>query len=146
MEDLETLNQAMGIMQHHDAVTGTEKQAVARDYDRMLYEAIIGAENNARDALRSLTNLSSGEFDSCLELNISVCEFTQKTANNIIVTLVNPLARTSTQYVRIPVKNEIYIVTDEKGNKPKGKISIKSLKGLKIRKSQRVFNFSNLCK
>ncbi|KAH8389461.1 hypothetical protein KR200_005988, partial [Drosophila serrata] len=116
LADLETLNQAMGIMQHHDAVTGTEKQAVASDYDRILYDAITGAENNARDALRSLTNLTSGEFASCLTLNISVCEFTQKTANNVIVTLVNPLGHASMQYVRIPVKNENYIVTDEKGH------------------------------
>ncbi|XP_016995055.2 lysosomal alpha-mannosidase [Drosophila takahashii] len=114
-EDLETLSQAMGIMQHHDAVTGTEKQAVARDYDRMLYKAIVGAENNARDALRSLTNLTSGEFESCLELNISACAFTQNTANNVVVTLVNSLTHKSTQYVRVPVKNENYIVTDEKG-------------------------------
>ncbi|XP_017076117.2 LOW QUALITY PROTEIN: lysosomal alpha-mannosidase [Drosophila eugracilis] len=114
-EDLENLSQAMGIMQHHDAVTGTEKQAVARDYDRMLYKAITGAENNARDALRSLTNLTSGEFQTCLELNISVCAITQSTANNVIVTLMNPLAHTSTQYVRVPAMNENYIVTDEKG-------------------------------
>ncbi|XP_037711114.1 lysosomal alpha-mannosidase [Drosophila subpulchrella] len=115
LENLESLSQAMGIMQHHDAVTGTEKQAVARDYDRMLFKAIVGAENNARDALRSLTNLTSGEFESCLELNISACAFTQNTANNVVVTLVNPLAHSSTQYVRVPVKNENYIVTDEKG-------------------------------
>ncbi|XP_017121037.1 lysosomal alpha-mannosidase isoform X1 [Drosophila elegans] len=114
-EDLENLSQAMGIMQHHDAVTGTEKQAVARDYDRMLYKAIVGAENSARNALRSLTNLTSGQFESCLELNISVCAFTQNSANNVVVTLVNPLAHTSTQYVRIPVENNNYIVTDEKG-------------------------------
>ncbi|XP_016973536.2 lysosomal alpha-mannosidase [Drosophila rhopaloa] len=114
-EDLESLSQAMGIMQHHDAVTGTEKQAVARDYDRMLFKAIVDAENNARDALRSLTNLTSGEFESCLELNISVCSFTQNSANNVVVTLVNLLAHTSTQYVRIPVKSDNYIVTDEKG-------------------------------
>ncbi|KAH8341301.1 hypothetical protein KR059_002196, partial [Drosophila kikkawai] len=116
LADLETLNKAMGIMQHHDAVTGTEKQAVASDYDRVLYDAIIGAENNARDALRSLTNLTSGEFASCLKLNISVCEFTQKTLNNVIVTLVNPLGHTTTQYVRIPAKNENYLVTDERGH------------------------------
>ncbi|XP_017042925.2 lysosomal alpha-mannosidase [Drosophila ficusphila] len=117
LENIENLSEAMGIMQHHDAVTGTEKQAVAQDYDRMLFKAIVGAENNARDALRSLTSLKSGEFESCLQLNISVCAFTQNTANNVIVTLVNPLAHTATQYVRVPAKNENYLVTDEKGRK-----------------------------
>ena len=31
-----TLHRAMGLMQHHDAVTGTEKQNVAEDYSYRL--------------------------------------------------------------------------------------------------------------
>ncbi|XP_060656740.1 LOW QUALITY PROTEIN: lysosomal alpha-mannosidase-like [Drosophila nasuta] len=114
-EDLDELRQVMGIMQHHDAITGTEKQAVARDYDRLLNDAVVHAQDNARDALRVLTNLTAGEFDSCLEVNISVCAFTKDSANNVVVTLYNPLAHSSSQYVRIPVKEENYLVTDEKG-------------------------------
>ncbi|KAH8248600.1 hypothetical protein KR032_001230, partial [Drosophila birchii] len=71
----------------------------------------------ASDALRKLTNLPHGEFESCLRMNISECAFTKDGADNIIVTLYNPLAHISTQYVRIPVKEENYLVTDEKGNK-----------------------------
>lgn len=113
--DLDYLRQVMGVMQHHDAITGTEKQAVSDDYDRMMYEAIAGASNNARDALRILTNMPNGEFESCLRLNISECAFTKDGADNVLVTLYNPLAHSSTQYVRIPVKEENYQVTDEKG-------------------------------
>ncbi|XP_030573183.1 lysosomal alpha-mannosidase-like [Drosophila novamexicana] len=115
-EDLDSLRQVMGIMQHHDAITGTEKQAVARDYDRLLTDAMIDAQDNSRDALRLLTNLTTGEFDSCLELNISVCAFTRESANNVVVTLFNPLAHPSSQFVRVPVKDENYLVTDEKGH------------------------------
>ncbi|EDV97218.1 lysosomal alpha-mannosidase [Drosophila grimshawi] len=113
--NLDSLRQVMGVMQHHDAITGTEKQAVARDYDRLLTDAIVDAQHNARDALRVLTNLSTGEFDSCLQLNISVCAFTENSANNVVVTLFNPLAHPSAQYVRVPVNNEQYLVTNEKG-------------------------------
>jgi len=34
----------MGVMQHHDAITGTEKQHVANDYARLLSEAIEECE------------------------------------------------------------------------------------------------------
>jgi len=36
--DLNKMREAMGVMQHHDAVTGTERQKVASDYARILYE------------------------------------------------------------------------------------------------------------
>ncbi|EDX04287.1 GD22382 [Drosophila simulans] len=114
-KDLDYLRQVMGVMQHHDAITGTEKQAVSDDYDRMMYESIVGASNNARDALRILAKMPDGEFESCLRLNISECAFTKDGADNVLVTLYNPLAHSSTQYVRIPVKEESYQVTDEKG-------------------------------
>ncbi|XP_002066512.2 lysosomal alpha-mannosidase [Drosophila willistoni] len=112
-KELDSLRSIMGIMQHHDAITGTEKQAVSDDYDYLMYNGIIGASNNARDALRQLTNLPNGEFENCLQLNISVCAFTKDSADNVVVTLFNPLAHTTSQYVRIPVKDESYEVTDE---------------------------------
>ena len=31
-QDINVLKRAMGAMQHHDAITGTEKEAVAHDY------------------------------------------------------------------------------------------------------------------
>ncbi|EDW77500.1 uncharacterized protein Dwil_GK24524 [Drosophila willistoni] len=114
-KDLDYLRKIMGVMQHHDAITGTEKQHVSDDYDRLLYDGIVGAENNARDALRVLTNLTNGEFESCMQLNISVCAFTKDSADDVVVTLFNPLAHPSTQYVKVPVKDESYEVTDEKG-------------------------------
>ncbi|XP_073823589.1 lysosomal alpha-mannosidase-like [Musca autumnalis] len=120
--NLDSLRQAMGIMQHHDAITGTEKQHVANDYARMLTRAINLAENNTREALRKLTNLTSGEFVSCLQLNLSICEFSQRSQNNLVVTLVNPLAHPSTQYVRIPLKNGTYIVTDATGREVKAEL------------------------
>ena len=41
-EDINALKRAMGAMQHHDAVTGTEKEAVAHDYAlRLRYVRLI---------------------------------------------------------------------------------------------------------
>ncbi|KAH8283709.1 hypothetical protein KR018_012608 [Drosophila ironensis] len=114
-KDLESLREIMGVMQHHDAITGTEKQAVSNDYDRLMYDGILAGAHTAGDALRVLTNQPNAEFESCLKLNISECAFTRDNADNFVVTLYNPLAHTSTQYVRIPVKNEKFEVTDAKG-------------------------------
>lgn len=43
-KSIQNLREVMGIMQHHDAITGTEKQHVANDYVRLLTKAIEVAE------------------------------------------------------------------------------------------------------
>lgn len=42
----------MGVLQHHDAVSGTEKQLVADDYARILYNGMKQGTNIAYKALR----------------------------------------------------------------------------------------------
>lgn len=42
--DLTLLKEAVGILQHHDAITGTAKEAVANDYVRLLTKSIQRAE------------------------------------------------------------------------------------------------------
>lgn len=36
--DISVMKQAMGVMQHHDAITGVSKTFVTDDYVRMLYK------------------------------------------------------------------------------------------------------------
>jgi lysosomal alpha-mannosidase len=57
-------------------------------------------------------------FHSCLLSNISQCEVTEQ-SENFVVTLYNPLAQETTQYVRLPVQNFKYLVfqNGEKMNK-----------------------------
>lgn len=50
--DLNALREAMGIMQHHDAITGTEKELVAYDYARILSKGMTECEFVANTALR----------------------------------------------------------------------------------------------
>jgi lysosomal alpha-mannosidase len=49
---LDSLREAMGIMQHHDAVTGTEKQHVADDYARTLSKAFEDARGAVSVAMK----------------------------------------------------------------------------------------------
>jgi len=49
---LDGLREAMGIMQHHDAITGTEKQHVADDYARTLSKALEDATGTVGTAMK----------------------------------------------------------------------------------------------
>ncbi|XP_037040043.1 lysosomal alpha-mannosidase isoform X1 [Bradysia coprophila] len=129
---LRLLREAMGVMQHHDAVTGTEKQHVAEDYARLLNQAMEACSANTRDVLNQITtgknpvrspwnhddNVMDSkyefDFDSCPSLNISVCEKTEG-AQTFIVTLYNPLPHSTFQYVRIPVSGADYSILDYRG-------------------------------
>lgn len=117
--NLKSLREVMGIMQHHDAVTGTEKQHVAEDYARLLAKAFKACGVNTKSSLSQLTTgklpeKRGLEFDSCLHLNISMCEISEK-KNQFIVTAYNTLAHSTHQYVRVPVQNSKYQVKDFKG-------------------------------
>ena len=38
--DISVMKEAMGVMQHHDAITGTSKQFVMDDYIRILHRGL----------------------------------------------------------------------------------------------------------
>ncbi|XP_053673280.1 lysosomal alpha-mannosidase-like [Anopheles nili] len=114
---LTVLRNVMGVMQHHDAITGTEKQHVADDYARMLYDAFEACSAVTRSALNQL----AGERDSlklewayCKQANVSSCPMTENSANNVVL-LYNPLGHSSSDYVRLPVKEGDYLVRNDRG-------------------------------
>lgn len=51
-EKLTVQREAQGILQHHDAVSGTEKQAVAEDYARILQIGVAATEEVISTALK----------------------------------------------------------------------------------------------
>ncbi|XP_012260438.2 lysosomal alpha-mannosidase isoform X2 [Athalia rosae] len=111
------LREAMGVMQHHDAVTGTEKQHVAQDYARILYDAIQDGDKLASVALGKLVNKNESEhvpFNTCHQLNVSACPDTENN-ENFVVTLYNPQSRPVSTYVRLPVPGKSYSVRDFTG-------------------------------
>lgn len=119
MSRLQLLQDAMGIMQHHDAITGTEKAAVASDYARLLNEGMVACEENAENVLNKQVQKKGGqlakfEFESCLHLNISSCEVSEK-SSKFMVTVYNVLSQEIDQYVRVPIQDVNYIVRDPEG-------------------------------
>lgn len=129
-ENLTKLREVMGVMQHHDAVTGTEKQHVANDYARLLQTAIDKCSAVIKTSLNQMTIDWPGlkhqqqqaqtddfdpkyefEFETCADLNISSCTLTEQ-SDKFTVTVYSPMSRSILDYVRIPVKNGSYEVMD----------------------------------
>lgn len=119
-ESLNKLRKIMGVMQHHDAITGTEKQHVANDYHKEIYEALVDCGNITSSVLNQISTgfdpeISSKkfEFNSCLNLNISICDVSEN-SEKFMVTVYNPLGRKTSQFIRFPVAGDDYEVTGSK--------------------------------
>ncbi|XP_068460344.1 lysosomal alpha-mannosidase [Clinocottus analis] len=111
--DSQTLKKAMAVAQHHDAVSGTEKQHVANDYARRLAAGWQRCQVLVSNSIAALSN-SSAERIFCDNLNISVCPLTES-SRKFSVNVYNPLARPVTWPVRLPVNGTSYQVSDAEG-------------------------------
>ena len=65
--------EAMGLAQHHDAVSGTEKQHVADDYARHLSEGVAVCRDAVEEGLGALMGGPALALSDCPYLNQSVC-------------------------------------------------------------------------
>ncbi|KAJ1398690.1 Glycosyl hydrolase family 38, C-terminal [Sesbania bispinosa] len=122
------LGDALGIAQHHDAVTGTAKQHTTDDYAKRLAIGASKAEAVVISSLACLTSKQSGgqcsapasAFSQCQLLNISYCPPTEDNipaAKSLVVVVYNPLGWNRTDIVRIPVNDANLVVKDSSGNK-----------------------------
>lgn len=118
--NLNRLRRMMGVMQHHDAITGTEKQHVADDYHRGIHASMIACEDVTRSSLNQLLTgvdkTRKFQFNSCLNLNISRCDVTEN-SGKFMVTVYNPLAHFTSQHVRFPAAGDDYEVIDPSDSK-----------------------------
>ena len=103
---LEKLKQTVGVIQHHDAVTGTEKQHVADDYHRRIHLALV--EAYTAFSLDPSSNL-------CLLSNISQCSASELFGEELKVSVYNPLSRSRNYQLRLPVVDGVYSLRDETG-------------------------------
>ncbi|XP_006161046.1 lysosomal alpha-mannosidase [Tupaia chinensis] len=111
--DSAPLNEAMAVLQHHDAVSGTSKQHVAYDYARQLSAGWGPCEVLLSNALARLIG-SKEDFSFCRELNISICPFSQGAARFQVI-VYNPLGRKVDWMVRLPVSQTAFTVKDPSG-------------------------------
>ncbi|KAL5717335.1 alpha-mannosidase [Ranunculus cassubicifolius] len=120
------LADALAIAQHHDAVTGTEKQHVANDYAKRLSIGYVEAEEVVASSLASLVesanNQSYGKtvtkFKQCPLLNVSYCPSSEADlapGKSLVIVVYNSLGWERKDIVRIPVMSEFVTVRDSSG-------------------------------
>uniref|UniRef100_A0A4W5MS08 Alpha-mannosidase n=1 Tax=Hucho hucho TaxID=62062 RepID=A0A4W5MS08_9TELE len=107
------VEKAVAVAQHHDAVSGTEKQHVANDYARRLANGWAHCQVLVSNTLSSLSG-SSAPRVYCEHLNVSVCPLTE-TSKKFSVNVYNPLARPVSWPVRLPVNGTAYSISDANG-------------------------------
>jgi lysosomal alpha-mannosidase len=114
-EKISTLSDAMGILQHHDAVSGTSKQHVANDYARRLAFGVAQCQDVVNAAYSKLLPVIpttvAPTLQFCSLLNVSRCLPTES-ANQFAVVIYNPLGHSVSWWARVPVSGSNYIVTD----------------------------------
>ncbi|CAO2831325.1 unnamed protein product [Amaranthus hypochondriacus] len=122
-----SLGDALGIAQHHDAITGTAKNHTTYDYMKRLAAGASEAEAVTSSALACLLDkkakrpcsVSSVTLSQCPLLNISYCPATEQDipdGKSLVVVAYNPLGWNRTDVIRIPVDDEHLIVQDSLGN------------------------------
>ncbi|KAK7395992.1 hypothetical protein VNO78_16657 [Psophocarpus tetragonolobus] len=122
----DSLADALAIAQHHDAVTGTEKQHVANDYSKRLSIGYMKAEELVSSSLACLvespllTRCQSPvtKFQQCPLLNISYCpasEVDLVQGKNLVIVVYNSLGWRRNEVIRIPVTEVNVRVHDSNG-------------------------------
>ncbi|PKI53731.1 hypothetical protein CRG98_025861, partial [Punica granatum] len=120
----DSLGDALAILQHHDAVSGTEQQHVADDYAKRLSIGHTKAEEVVAASFACLVNPSKSckfqqdKFQQCPLLNISYCppsEINLSSGKKVVIVVYNPLGWKREDVVRIPVVDRNVAVRDSDG-------------------------------
>ena len=97
------LEDASGIAQHHDAVSGTAKQHVANDYTKRLQAGINKAARHIEQKLkRLLVNASDGS--NVLD-NLTYCQFLNETICGVSQVRLSVVARTDILVAKLTSDN-----------------------------------------
>lgn len=106
---VEKLAEAMGVAQHHDAVSGTAKQHVTFDYAKRLSRGRNSAMTEVAGVLQSMMEVKAQQdFTVCELRNISSCAATEsvgRSSKRTCFALWNGLAREREELVELPVSS-----------------------------------------
>ncbi|XP_041364286.1 lysosomal alpha-mannosidase-like [Gigantopelta aegis] len=115
--NIQILKESMGVNQHHDGISGTSKQVVADDYAERLASGVMEGQKVVNDAYRKLLPIGQSTAPGqsfCTLLNISYCHVTE-TNSEFQVLMYNPIGRSVTYYMEIPLPDHSVTVTGPNG-------------------------------
>jgi hypothetical protein len=98
------LEGALSLSMHHDAITGTSKQAVNNDYAQRISETFPALVDGMSAGINQLlsSKVEPGKrlnWSMCFRLNISFCEVTAEMKDSFSVVAWNPLAQPLGGYI-----------------------------------------------
>lgn len=101
-----SLRRALGVLQHHDAITGTEKQVVAYDYAYRISNASKECEMIVSQSLAKLMSSTHPvpTINFCFLRNVSICPHTD-VSTSFVAIVYNPLARQNTWPIWLPISS-----------------------------------------
>ncbi|XP_063544999.1 lysosomal alpha-mannosidase-like isoform X1 [Cydia strobilella] len=112
---LNELKSAMGMMQHHDAITGTEKQHVTHDYERIVTRAVDDAYIIGNQAFNKLLMPEASLVYERCEFNQSQCSVTERSQAFVVTVFNNQVMPKASAKIDLPVTGDGYSVYDETG-------------------------------
>lgn len=128
--DVETMSRASALVQHHDAVTGTAKENVTRDYEKRLANAMREGEVVVNDFLKkvySKRDVKPPRHYLCPLINETVCNVI-KDESTFAVTVFNSNSRQLTNTVTIPYYSKQVMVKNATG----GRVPVQLVKTFQV--------------
>lgn len=137
MEPLFDLEDALGVAQHHDAISGTAKQHVANDYAKRVTAGVHKASSYMAKKIKELlldknaADTYLHDFGYCQLLNETICEISEdasRIGSDLYVVVYNALASVKSTIVGIPVTSPgIYSIQRVDNVNSKVKVSSSSV-------------------
>jgi lysosomal alpha-mannosidase len=103
----------MGVLQHHDAITGTEQQHVADDYTMTLAHSQFKSNKVysqlLKEKMKQITGLSSDQVVTCPQNEtVAACPQAKESLKSFVVIAHNQQAHSNKQFVRILLPSNKY--------------------------------------
>ncbi|KAK6759766.1 hypothetical protein RB195_021372 [Necator americanus] len=117
--DVETMARASALAQHHDAITGTAKENVTRDYEKRLAKAVKEGEIVINDYLKKISPKNvykPPRHHLCPLINETICN-TIKNESTFAVTVFNSNSRQYSGFITIPYYSKQAMVMNPKGER-----------------------------